>query len=147
MRYFFLVFALVMNAGASVLLKIGSKLAERTPLDAGAGLVEKSLHFLNVPTVVAIVLFAVNVLAYRRALDEFNLSVAYPIMVSGGLVLVTASAWLIPMLSERVRWWQIAGIVLIALGIWLLTWQPRGSAKTADDADAARPVGTGSSRA
>jgi multidrug transporter EmrE-like cation transporter len=120
MRFFYLIFALVVNAGASVLLKIGSKIAERNPLAADAGLVPKVFHFLNVPTLIALFCFAANVLAYRRALDEFNLNIAYPVMVSGGLVLVTAAAWLIPMISERLHWWQIVGIVLIAAGIWLL---------------------------
>ena len=128
MKYVFLIFALVMNAGASVLLKIGSKIAEKNPLPAGAGLLHRTFHFLNVPTCIAIFLFAVNVLAYRRALDELNLSIAYPIMVSGGLVLVTAAACLIPMLSEKLYWWQLAGIVLIALGIWLLVYVPAGAA-------------------
>lgn len=124
MRWFFLLFAMAVNAGASILMKVGSRVAERNPIGEDAGLVEKGIHFLNLPTLIAIVLFAVNVLAYRRALDEFNLNIAYPVMVSGGLVLVTASAWLIPMLSERLHWWQIAGIILIALGIWLLVYSP-----------------------
>jgi len=126
-RYVYLIFAMVMNAAASVLLKVGSKLAARNPLTAQAGLLQRTFHFLNLPTVIAILLFAVNVLAYRRALDEFNLSIAYPVMVSGGLVLVTAAAWLIPMLGERLYWWQIAGIVLIAGGIWLLMHVPAGT--------------------
>ena len=128
MRWFFLLFAMVVNAGASTLMKVGSKVAERNPLGENPGLVEKGFHFLNVPTLLAIVLFAVNVLAYRRALDEFNLNVAYPIMVSGGLVLVTAAAWLIPMISERLYWWQVVGIVLIAVGIWLLVYDPARAA-------------------
>ena len=124
MRWSFLLFAMTVNAGASILLKVGSKLAERRPLAEGVGLIEKGFHFLNFPTVLAVFLFAVNVLAYRRALDEFNLNIAYPVMVSGGLVLVTAAAWLIPMLSERLYWWQIVGIVLIAVGMWLLVYVP-----------------------
>ena len=124
MRWFFLLFAMTVNAGASVLMKVGSKHAEKTPISDAAGLVEKAFHFLNVPTLLAIVLFAINVLAYRKALDEFNLSIAYPVMVSGGLVLVTAAACLIPMFSEKIYWWQIVGIALIGVGIWLLCLVP-----------------------
>jgi len=123
-KWLFLIFALVMNAAASVLLKVGAKIAERNPLATDAGFMAKVFHFLNVPTVVAIFLFAVNVLAYRRALVELNISVAYPVMVSGGLVLVTACACLIPLLGERIAWWQVAGMVLIALGVWLVALQP-----------------------
>jgi len=124
MKWIFLIFALLMNAGASVLLKVGSKIAEGAPLKADAGFVDKTFHFLNFPTILAIFLFAVNVLAYRRALDELNISIAYPIMVSGGLVVVTACACLIPLLGERITWWQVVGMVLIAVGVWLVALQP-----------------------
>jgi multidrug transporter EmrE-like cation transporter len=123
-RWFFLLFAMVVNAGASVLMKVGSKHAEKNPLTVGASLLDKGFHFLNGWTIVAIFLFAVNVLAYRRALDEFDLKLAYPVMVCGGLVLVTAAAWLLPMLSEKIYWWQIAGIALIGVGVWLLFLVP-----------------------
>ena len=36
---------------------------------------------------------------------------------------VTA-AWLLPMLSEKLYWWQIAGVALIGAGIWLLFQAP-----------------------
>ena len=128
MRWFFLLFAMVVNAGASVLMKVGSKHAERNPLADGASLFDKGFHFLNAWTILAIVLFAVNVLAYRRALDEFDLKLAYPVMVCGGLVLVTAAAWLLPMLSEKIYWWQIVGIALIGAGVWLLFLVPSNAA-------------------
>ena len=128
MRWFFLLFAMAVNAAASVLMKLGAKHAEHHPLGDGATLVDRTFHFLNAWTIVAIVLFAVNVLAYRKALDEMSLNIAYPIMVSGGLVLVTAAAWLIPLISERLYWWQIVGLVLIALGVWLLVWDPARAA-------------------
>jgi multidrug transporter EmrE-like cation transporter len=124
MKWAFLIFALVMNAGASVVLKVGSKIAENSPLADDASFLEKVCHFLNVPTVIAICMFAVNVLAYRRALNELNISVAYPIMVSGGLVLVTTLACFIPLLEERIAWWQIVGMLLIAGGVWLVALRP-----------------------
>jgi multidrug transporter EmrE-like cation transporter len=119
LRYFFLVLALVMNAGANILLKMGSKTAKVLPSDAG--LLDKTMNFLNPVTIVAIFLFAANVLAYRKALDAFKLSIAYPIMVSGGLVLVTAAAWALPVFREEISPLQLVGIVLIAVGIWLVT--------------------------
>jgi len=118
-RYFFLVVALVMNAGANILLKMGSKTAKALPTDAG--LMDKTMNFLNPLTIAAIVLFAANILAYRKALDAFQLSIAYPIMVSGGLVLVTAAAWALPIFREEITLVQLVGIVLIAIGIWLVT--------------------------
>ncbi len=128
MRWFFLLFAMTVNAGASVLMKVGSKWGVQHPLSKDPGLAERGAHFMNMPTVIAIVLYALNIVAYRKALDEFNLNLAYPAMVCGGLVLVTAAAWLIPMLSERLFWWQVLGMVLIAIGIWLLFQVPAGAA-------------------
>ena len=119
MKYFFLSLALVMNAGANVLMKIGSKSARQ--LSGDATLFARVFNFLNPITIVAICLFAVNVLAYRKALDAFKLNLAYPIMVSGGMVLVIAAAWWLPMLRERLGWQQLLGIALIAAGLWLLT--------------------------
>jgi small multidrug resistance pump len=118
-RYFFLVLALLMNAGANILLKLGSKTAKVIPSDAG--LLDKAMNFFNPLTIVAIVLFAANVLAYRKALDAFELSIAYPIMASGALVLVTAAAWALPVFHEEITLVQLVGIVLIAVGIWLVT--------------------------
>ena len=68
----------------------------------------------------AIACFAANVLVYRRALESFKVSVAYPIMVSTGLLLVTLAAVAIPALNERVGPVQIIGMVLTAAGVWLV---------------------------
>ncbi len=113
-----LVVALVLNAAANVLMKVGARVARDLPPDAGA--VERGLQFLNLPTLVGIALFAANVLVYRKALDHLAISVAYPIMVSVGLILVTLAAWGLPLLSERVGLSQIGGMVLIAAGVWLV---------------------------
>ena len=115
----FLIVALALNAVANVLMKVGAK--DQLPLAHGAGAAAKVAAFLNLATVCGIVLFAVNVLFYRRALDGISLSVAYPIMVGGGLVLVTLAACLLPRLAERIGFVQVLGMVLIALGAWLVT--------------------------
>jgi multidrug transporter EmrE-like cation transporter len=121
-----LIVALVLNAAANVLMKVGSKTARELPPDAT--LLDKGFNFLNVATLAGLVLFAANVLAYRKALDNLNLSVAYPIMVSVGMVLVTLAAWGLPILRERIGPAQIAGMVLIAAGVWLVArnGQPAG---------------------
>lgn len=112
-----LVIALVLNAGANVLMKVGANAA--APLSDNVSLWAKIANFLNAATIMAIVLFAANVLAYRKALDNLNVSVAYPIMVSTGMILITAVA-VTPLLGERIAFWQVVGMVLIALGVWLL---------------------------
>jgi multidrug transporter EmrE-like cation transporter len=64
------------------------------------------------------VLFAANVLVYRKALEHLDISVAYPVMVSGGLILVTVAAIAMPALSEKISIVQALGILLIAAGVW-----------------------------
>lgn len=112
--------ALVLNAGGNILLKVGSAIGKANPLGEGASLMAKMLHFLNFATVLGIALFAANVLVYRKALDNLSISVAYPVMVSVGFILVTIAAVWIPMLSEKVTTWQIAGMALICIGVWLV---------------------------
>jgi multidrug transporter EmrE-like cation transporter len=122
MHWLLLILALSLNASASLLLKLGSNL--QRPLAGDAGLWEKATNFLNAPTVGALVLFAANVLIYRKALDVLDISVAYPVMVSGGLVIVTVVAAV--GLRERVTVAQIAGMVLIAAGVWLVVSRGAG---------------------
>ena len=112
-----LIIALVLNAGANVLMKVGANTA--SPLGDNASFWAKITNFLNAATVLAILLFAANVLAYRKALDNLNVSIAYPIMVSTGMVLITLVA-ATPLLGERIAFRQIGGMVLVALGVWLL---------------------------
>jgi len=113
-----LMVALVLNAAANVLMKVGAKLA--VPLPGDASLWAKATNFLNLATLAGLVLFAGNVLVYRKALDRLDISVAYPIMVSGGLVLVTLAAALLPVLKEKISLAQVGGMLLIAVGVWLV---------------------------
>jgi small multidrug resistance pump len=112
-----LIVALVLNAGANVLMKVGSNTSGT--LNDNASLWARITNFLNAATILAIVLFAANVLAYRKALDNLNVSVAYPIMVSTGMILIAIAA-ATPWLGERISLRQISGMVLIAFGVWLL---------------------------
>jgi len=41
-------------------------------------------------------------------------------MVSGGLILVTLAAWMLPILNERITWVQIVGMCVIGVGVWLV---------------------------
>ena len=107
-----------MNAAANILMKVGSRTAQAIPPNAPVW--SKTLNFLNLATSLGLVLFACNVLFYRKALDGLNLSVAYPVMVSGALILVTIAAVFVPLLSERINAWQIGGMGLIACGVWLV---------------------------
>ena len=110
--------ALLLNAAANVLMKVGARTEVAVPEEAS--LLAKALAFMNAATIIGFVLFAINVLVYRRALDRLDVSLAYPIMVSGGMIIVALAAALLPVLNERVSMMRIAGMVVTAAGVWIV---------------------------
>ncbi|WP_437299184.1 DMT family transporter [Sorangium sp. So ce426] len=116
--YLFLIIALVFNATANILMKLASR---RVTSMEGLSLVEKGLALVkNYHLVLGLVLFASNILFYVLALKRINLSIAYPIMTSGGFLLI--SVFSVYFLHETLTALQIGGIVLIAAGIALLAY-------------------------
>ncbi|WP_437745551.1 SMR family transporter [Sorangium sp. So ce302] len=116
--YLFLIIALVFNATANILMKLASR---RVTSMEGLSLVEKGLALVkNYHLVLGLVLFASNILFYVLALKRINLSIAYPIMSSGGFLLI--SVFSVYFLHETLTALQIGGIVLIAAGIALLAY-------------------------
>ncbi|MBX7056754.1 MAG: hypothetical protein K1X75_01720 [Leptospirales bacterium] len=109
----FLITALVFNATANILLKVG---AGRVSSLEGLSLLDKGLALLsNLPLVLGLILFASNVAFYFLALRAIRISVAYPIMTGGGLAIITIASYFF--LREQIDMLQTAGIVLIAAGI------------------------------
>ena len=113
-----LVFALIANATANVLIRWGMKdlqlnLAE--PVQTARGIL------LNGRVMAGIVLFACNVLAYALALNKLRLSVAYPVMTSVGLVIVMVLSY--ALLGERITALQLVGTALILGGVVLVASQ------------------------
>ena len=113
-----LVFALVANATANVLIRWGMK-------DLELSLAQPAQTFksivLNARVMAGIALFACNVLAYSFALSKIRLGVAYPVMTSLGLVIVMLLSW--QFMGERVTTVQLAGTGLILCGVLLVTSQ------------------------
>jgi multidrug transporter EmrE-like cation transporter len=108
--------ALVLNASANVLIKYSA--TRSTPLNAGPPMGAR-LHGLLHPAFLAgLVLFGLNVFAYQGALRSLKISVAYPIMVSGGYLLILLASWFL--FQERLQPAQYAGIGLILAGLWLV---------------------------
>ena len=105
--------ALVCNALANFLLKLGSSdfAAIRTE-----GLVRGVLT--NYALLCGLALFACNVVFYALALSKIPLSVGYPIMTPGGLIILTTISALY--LREAVGLWQMVGIGCIIMGIVLV---------------------------
>ena len=120
--YVFLVTALVFNATANILMKLGAR-----RLDGLEGLspVDKIWALATNPfLVIGIVLFASNVLFYIVALKRINLSVAYPIMASGGVLVIAAFS--VFYLRETLHLFQMVGVGCIAVGIFLVAYYVEG---------------------
>lgn len=78
--------------------------------------------------VMGVVLYAVSALFWLVVLSRVNLSVAYP-MVAAGYVVVVFYSWLV--FKEPVKWFSWIGLVLIVAGV-ILTAQGLRS-KTSED--------------
>lgn len=111
--YLFLAVALVLNATANILLKIGA--AQLGGLDE-PNLVRRLITNYYLPAGLSV--FALNVVFYVLALTRLNLSVAYPIMMAGGVVIIVAASILL--LHETLTIRQTLGLLLLIVGIVLV---------------------------
>ena len=118
MQYIFLVTALVLNASANILIKIGAERAEAANLGSMPLIAQGLTLASNWQLIVGLILFASNVGFYALALKDINLSIAYPIMTSGGFLII--SLFSVFFLREHLTPIQIGGIAMIALGIAML---------------------------
>jgi multidrug transporter EmrE-like cation transporter len=110
----FLIIAFVLNAAANVLIKYSAL----HPAALRPGWPSFLQVYLNWPFIVGVVCFALNLAAYTLALRRLPLSIAYPIMVSlGYLLILGASAYLF---QEKLVIRQYFGAALMLGGLWLL---------------------------
>jgi multidrug transporter EmrE-like cation transporter len=113
-----LAFALIANAAANVMIKAGMRSQE---VDLGEPVAAMKMMITNPLVIGGVILFAMNVVSYAYVLTRVPLSLAYPIMTSGGfLIVVTASAIL---LRESLSVPQMFGIALIIAGVILVASQ------------------------
>ncbi len=115
--------ALVMNAAANLLMKLGAK---STAASGGFGkdgfISAVGVIASNSALVIGLAFFVLNVFLYLYALQSPRLpiSIAYPIMVGGGYVLIAVIARLHPSLQERLTGGQWLGVALVMLGIGMI---------------------------
>jgi len=120
MKYWIaLVLALTLNATANLMMKFGVlrlKEAVQGHEQQMAAIVQAAAR--NWVLILGLIFFASNVILYTFALKEIKISVAYPIMVSGGFAIIALVAW--RYLQEALSPAQWAGIVLILIGVYLV---------------------------
>ena len=119
MRWVLLTGVMVAVAGANLLMKAA---AMRANAQAAADVAATGSLWRSVrdPRVAAALgLLGGGFVLWAWALRKFDVSIAYPAVTGGGLILVTvAAAW---WLGESVTPWRATGIALIILGCFLLT--------------------------
>lgn len=105
--------ALVLNAVANMLLKAGSSV-----LAGGFSFPVLARAATNPYIAGGVILFALNIICYSYALSRLPLSLAYPTMIIGGLIIVTTASALI--FGETLSYLQAGGLALIVFGVILL---------------------------
>ena len=117
MGYGFLIAALILNGAANILLKMA---AMRLGTWNGYGALFRLIT--NYHLMAGLLLFVLSTGFYVAALTRLSLSIAYPVMVSGGIAIIASVSILF--LGERIALPQLAGFVLLAAGTTLIVHQP-----------------------
>lgn len=117
MGYVYLILAMTLNAAANVLLKMGAVRIGAVGEPALLSRLATNYYLIG-----GLVLFAANVFFYAAALARLDLSLAYPVMMAGGvLIVVTVS---ILFLRETLSASQMVGLLFLVVGLVLVTRQP-----------------------
>ena len=116
--YAFLAAALVLNALANVLIKYSMGHAVPPLLRLQGGVLAPIAPFPSWSFILGVVCFASNLACYSLALRSLKLSLAYPLMVSLGYLVILAVQYF--MFGERLTPIQYAGIGLILIGVWFV---------------------------
>ena len=115
--------ALLLNATANVLMKTGMKqIAETGGILKGGAFAAVKTIAAHPSLIVGLGCFALNAAFYMYALQSKKLpiSVAYPIMVGGGYVLIATIAYFNPALNERLDTGQWIGVALVMTGVLII---------------------------
>ena len=118
--------ALVLNAGANLLMKVGMKTVHESGgiLKDGAASAVWTIA-TSAPLVVGLTCFALNAVLYMYALQSpaLNISLAYPVMVGGGYAVIALVARFHPALRESLTMGQHVGVALVLVGVILIASQ------------------------
>ncbi len=126
-----LIVALLLNASANLLMKIGMK-----PVADAGGVLKDGVTAAvatvasSAPLMIGLMCFVLNAAFYMYALQSraLKISLAYPIMVGGGYALIAIIARFHPSLGERLTLVQMLGVALVLVGICLIAAQTEGAA-------------------
>lgn len=107
-----IVINIILGALANILLKIGSM---RLPPLTVANFWKITISPI---IIIGIVLFILNFPLYSLILQKMKLAIAFPLITS--LTFLAATIIAVVYLKEGLSPWQYMGIVVLAIGLWLL---------------------------
>ncbi len=116
--YWLLGLAVLFNALANIVVKWAMR-GETSPFAEGFGAAVKSVAS-NYWLWAGIALFGLAFVLYSLVLTRINLSIAYPVMTSLGLVIITLVSILV--FKEVITGIQAGGLLLIIIGVWLVSF-------------------------
>jgi len=116
--YWLLGLAVLFNALANITVKWAMR-GETSPFAEGFGAALKSVA-TNYWLWAGIALFGLAFILYSLVLTRINLSIAYPVMTSLGLVIITLVSILV--FKEVITGIQAGGLLLIIIGVWLVSF-------------------------
>ena len=117
-KYFILFASLVVAVSGQMLLKKGS-LTLGEIAKSPRGIIDLGLSmFRNLNILGALAMFGIAFVMWTWVLSKMQLNVVYPIAVAVQLVLVSLGSWFL--LKESLSLVQIAGVLIIIFGIFLL---------------------------
>lgn len=114
MSWLILVFGILANALASILIKVAVM-----PPRASPSLKNIEQILTNWPLWLGLTLYGTAFLLYTAALAKFPLNIAHPVLTTGSVALVALLSAFI--FKETFSWSMIIGITLVMLGVLLIT--------------------------
>ncbi len=117
MTYLMLGIAIILNATANILMKLGmNRIGSQAKTPPANSMV---LRMATNPFILTgAVLFGLALVAYNIVLTKLSLSIAYPVLTSLAYCLVVLASWLI--LNERILPLQVLGFAFIITGVWMV---------------------------
>ncbi|MBN1779752.1 EamA family transporter [bacterium] len=112
--YLILGAAIVLNATANILIKVGmSRIGQADHLK------DLLVRAIAQPVFIGGILsFGLALASYSIVLSRLNLSIAYPLMVSLGLIIVVLASYFF--LNETITAIQMLGFLCIIAGVWMV---------------------------
>lgn len=114
MKWVVLVLGVLVNASASILIKMSSMPPRKLPSPS----LSVSAWIINWPLWAGIFAYGLAFLLYVYALSLFPASVAHPIITAGAVALVATAAGLL--LGEPLSGLTIGGIVVVMAGVLMI---------------------------